>query len=168
MVKAIRTVSKMLHLIGTGLVGVLMFYGTADVVGRYFFNSPVKWTYELSQILLAIIVFLGWAYTLYEDKHTTIGLVYSRFPPKVKKTADIFTRLLALIVFALITWQAVAWAIVYIKANRHLSGIFLPLYPFQMLVAFGALMICLELIIQIFSLLFAGADESSPRMQEGS
>ena len=160
MVRVFRNISKALHTIGLAFAGILMFYGTADVVGRYFFNHPVRWTYELSQILLASIVFLGWAYTLYQDKHTTVGFVYTRLPIPVQRIVDVFTRFLALIAFGLITWQATAWAIVYWKAGRLIAGIFLPLYPFQMFVAFGALMLCLELIIQMFYLLFVTTGES--------
>ena len=35
----------------------LMFLGAADVVGRYFFNMPIKGAYEYSEILLAGVVF---------------------------------------------------------------------------------------------------------------
>ena len=142
-----------------------MFYGAADVIGRYFFNHPVKWTYELSQILLACIVFLGMAYTLYRDKHTTIGFVYNRFSSTAKKIVDVFTRLLSLGAFILFTWQSIKWGITYMEADRQISGIFIPFYPFQFLVAFCAMLVCLELIIQLVYLILPNL-ENPEKSQE--
>lgn len=166
LVRGIRAVSKAINAIGMVVLAILMLLGAADVLGRYLFNQPIMRTYEISQILLASIVFFGWAYTQYEDKHISIGLVFERFSPSVQRIIRIITHFLALIVFGLIAWQATILAMDFFHANRLLGGLLIPIYPFQLFVSFGAVLICLELIIQIFFLLIAAPDMAQLRKGE--
>ena len=132
-----------------------MFLGAADVLGRYLFNHPITGTYEISQILLASIVFFGLAYTQYEDKHTSIWLIFERFPIKMQRVITLCTHLLVLVIFILITWRATITAIEYLEVNRLLAGLLIPIFPFQLFVSLGASLISLELIIQIYYLVVA-------------
>jgi TRAP-type C4-dicarboxylate transport system permease small subunit len=159
-VRGVRAVSKILNGIGQVFLAILMFLGTADVLGRYFFNRPILGTFEISEILLAGVVFFGWAYVLYQDKHIAMEVIYSHLSPYAKKITDVITRFFSLFVFSLMAWRVTATAFHYKEVNRLLPGLLWPAYPFVLFVSLGAVLLCLELIIQIFYLLFSFRDMS--------
>lgn len=128
---------------------VLMILGSVDVIGRYTFNKPVWGTFEFNQILLAGIVFFSLAYTLAVGGHIKVDLVVSRLHPRVQAAIDFFTSFLMLILFALLAWQSAIIAIRYWKAGRLVSLILINAAPFQGFVTLGALLLCLELIVQM-------------------
>jgi TRAP-type C4-dicarboxylate transport system permease small subunit len=146
-------VNKFTLLVSQGLLAILMFLSVADVGGRYFFNRPIFGTLEISEVLLVCIVFFGTAYTVYQDKQITMELLYSRLSPSGKRLTDISTRFLSLVVLGLIAWRVTATAIYSKEVNRLVPGVLWPVYPFMLVVSFGATFICLELIIQIVYLI---------------
>lgn len=131
---------------------VLMVLGAADVVGRYLFNSPIQGAMEISELLLAGIVFFGWPYTQATRGHITVDLFISRIPPRGQAIVYIIHSIMGLVLFALVAWQAAKIAIVHWKANMLVDVIRVPQAPFQMFVSVGAFFLCLVFIAQILQL----------------
>lgn len=128
---------------------VLMVLGSADVIGRYIFNSPIQGVMEISEILLAGMVFLGWPYTQAVKAHITVELLTSHFPPRGQAIANIIHPIAGLVLFALVMWQAIQQTIVYWKSNTLIDVIMVPLAPFHIFVSVGAFFLCLVFIVQI-------------------
>ena len=147
--KLIRKITNTFCYIGMGMLVILMFLGAADVLGRYFLNRPIKGAYEVSEILLAAIVFFGLAYALAMGGHVRVDTFVSLMRPRTRATAGIITSLLSLIIFVLIGWQGAELAMKSLKHHRLIDVIFIPIWPFQLLVPIGAFAVCLELIIQM-------------------
>lgn len=147
--KIFRFITDIQCLIGMILLVLLMLIGTVDVLGRYFFDSPVKGAYEYSEILLAGVVFFGLAYALSVDGHVKIDTVISKFKPKVKVVISMIMASIALLTFILISWQGTLLAYKSWTSYRQIDVIHLPIAPFQLLVPLGCLAVCLELILQI-------------------
>jgi TRAP-type C4-dicarboxylate transport system permease small subunit len=152
--KGIRPVSNVLRVVGMGMLSVLMFLGAADVIGRYLFNKPILGTLEVSEILLAGIVFFGWAYTLSVEGHVRVDFFYLRFPVRAQRIVGFFTSFFSLVLFSLITWRAAKTAIFYWQGNKLVPILKIPVFPFQLFVSLGALALCLELIIEMSYFLF--------------
>ena len=55
----IRKFNYVVAIVGATLVFLTMFITTVDVVGR-FFRIPFTGTMEISELTLAVMVFLGW------------------------------------------------------------------------------------------------------------
>ena len=62
--------------------------------------------------------------------------------------------------FALIAWKATEKAVFYWETNMQVDILFIPLAPFQLFLAIGAVLLCLELIAQMIELI--------PQMKGGS
>jgi len=130
-----------------------MCVGVADVVGRYAFNKPIVAVLEVSQVMLAIMVFLGWTYTMATRGHIRVTILHSRFSPRSRTVIDFVISLVVLVLFGLIAWQGLEIAIEYWRANVLVWVIYLPLAYFQIFVFIGATIVCLEVIVQILELL---------------
>jgi TRAP-type C4-dicarboxylate transport system permease small subunit len=146
--KGIRYIENILVVICGVFFMVLMFLGTADVVGRYAFDSPILGTQELMQVMMGAIVMLGWAYTQKEDGHVKVELFTNMFPPRLKQAINLIMMLLGLILFAIIAMKA--WGIALNNFDRRFLVIDFPSGPFYFLVPVGAFFLCLEFIVNIF------------------
>lgn len=157
--KGIRYIEDILVVVCGAIFMLLMFLGTADVLGRYLFNKPVMGTYEISTVMMGAIVLLGWAYTQKQGGHVRVELFFNMFPPRVQTVLTVVTLFLSLILFALITQKSWDIAMYNLLEGRHFKIIDFPVGPFYFLVPVGAFFICLEFIIRLFYLI--------PKIREG-
>ena len=127
----------------------MMLLGTADVMGRYLFNSPVTGTYEYFGVLLACIVLLGLAYTQAARGHVRIELVVSRLPSRLQTIFGFFTTIIALFISVLIFWEGLELVISNWHLGRLVQTIQVPLFIPRMFVPLGALVLCFVLLVQI-------------------
>jgi TRAP-type C4-dicarboxylate transport system permease small subunit len=148
--KFIRLIENALLVVCGFIFMVLMFLGTADVLGRFLFNKPVMGTYEISTVMMGAIVLLGWAYTQKEREHVRVELFYNMFPSRVQKIASVVTLFLSLILFVVIGQQSWYIAMESLLEGRTFVIIDFPSGPFYFLVPVGAFFICLEFIIRLF------------------
>ena len=153
--KLIGVLTSIFSYIAMGMLLGLMFLGAVDVIGRYFFRSPIIGALEISEILLAGVAFFGWGYTQAIKGHVTVKIIVSRFSHKAQVILDFSNSLLMLLLLGLILWQGIETAISYWRSNRWIAVINVPMFPFQLFVPIGALVFCLVLMVQIVHL-FSG------------
>ena len=87
LLKLERGFNKFADAIGyfTAFVMVLMILNvTYDVVMRYFFNTGSLAMQEMEWHLFSVIILLGISYTLKEDGHVRVDLIYDRLTEKKK------------------------------------------------------------------------------------
>ncbi|MFC1917126.1 TRAP transporter small permease subunit [Chloroflexota bacterium] len=133
-----------------GLIIVLMFLTTADVTGRYIFNSPIQGAFDASEVIMVGIVFLGIAYVQLVRGHVKVDIVVSRLHGNGQLLLEIFGFSLGLLVMALIAWQTSLYSWKAFITHDHTMGIVrIPLWPGKSIVALGSGLLCLRLISDI-------------------
>ena len=147
--KVVRSFTNTLCYISIAMLAVLMLLGAFDVIGRYFFNKPIKGALEVSGILLAGIVLFGLSYTSSMDRHVRVDTFIVLFPPRLQAIINCVMSALSLIIFCLIGWQGAELALQSWERQRSVDVFFIPIAPFQLFVSVGALAVCLELVVQI-------------------
>lgn len=128
---------------------LMMFLGSADVIGRYAFNRPITGTMEWSQMLMAGLVLLGLGYVQATQSHVRVDLIILRYPPPVKLIVELAILILTFVLLGFIAWQSTIIALADLKQHRLIETIYMPTFPFKLLVPFGASIACLECIIQM-------------------
>lgn len=147
---------EVLHKVGLAILLLMMFLTVGDVVGRYFFRMPIPGTFEVTNFMLALIVFLTLGYTLSHKGHISIDFIICRFSARTQGIIDSITNLASLILFCLVTWQAVLYAR-RLYLGHNVSGILSwPIYPFVIVAAIGSLAFCLVLLINFLSSIVKG------------
>ncbi|WP_258238280.1 TRAP transporter small permease subunit [Arcobacter sp. CECT 8983] len=87
----------------TALAMVLMILNVFyDVIMRYFFNTGSIAMQEMEWHLFSVIILLGVAYTLKEDGHVRVDLVYDKFSPKRKAMINMVGAVLFILPIALL------------------------------------------------------------------
>ncbi|MBN2059544.1 MAG: TRAP transporter small permease [Deltaproteobacteria bacterium] len=149
-----KNVLSIVHRISWIMLVLLMILGTADVLGRYFLNRPITGAREISSILVVGIVVLSWAYVQSKKGHLTIDFVVFQLPHIAQVAAELIVLLISLAVFGTIAWQSGNIAIRCWEIGYLVPTVQIPLAPFQLLVTFGAFILCLEYIYEIICLFY--------------
>src|SRR5581483_4855877 len=70
-----RAIIPVLGVIAAVVLFVLMVLTCADVIGRYFFSSPVFGAFEITEMLLASLIFLGLPLVTLRNEHVTVDVL---------------------------------------------------------------------------------------------
>lgn len=128
---------------------VMAFLITADVVMRYAFNSPILGTLEITEFMLAAVVFLGLAYAQAQRAHVGVDLLVQKLPPRLAAGVDSVVILLAILIYGLIVWQSYGNATQALRTGLESDLLAIPHFPFRILVPIGSALLCLELLVTL-------------------
>lgn len=160
---SLRSVVKALAWVSSGIVFVMMFFLTADVVLRYLFNRPIIGVYQLAEFMVVGVVFLSIAYVQTLKGHIKMEVATSWLPLKGQIALDIFGYLVGIAVFSVITWHSGKIAINAWRIKDVSMGMVqFPLWPAKFLVPFGSGLLCLGLfsdLIRDLAMLLRPSDD---------
>jgi TRAP-type C4-dicarboxylate transport system permease small subunit len=142
-------------LVMTGLV-------TADVIMRRVFNAPIIFADEVAGYLLVLVTLMGAGYTLQEDSHIQVNMVYDKLSPRRKAilkigmcVIGIFYTLVLLILTGQLTWES------YRTRAFAPTPSELLLFPFQIVMPLGCALFLFQMTLEMVQTLF-----SIPRPQQ--
>ena len=131
-----------------------MLLTSADVVARYLFNRPIRGAFEVTELLLLVLIFAGLPLVSHADEHVTMDFVDRMLPPRAVGALVRVMHALIAAIFFFLAWQ------VWIKAGR-ISGygdttdvLRIAIGPF---VYFMAAMVLLSGLVHLFKIFVPGA-----------
>lgn len=145
----VRPITRAANAVGVSLLLVMAFFITADVFMRYAFNKPILGSLELTEFMLALVVFLGLAYAQAQRAHVGVDLVVDRLPPRLAAAVDAATALLAILLYAFIAWKSYGTAVNALNKGLVSDILRVPHFPFRLMVTVGAVLLCLELLVTV-------------------
>ena len=123
LLKLERGFEKFANVIGyfTAFVMVLMILNvTYNVIMRYFFNTGSIAMQEMEWHLFSVIILLGISYTLKEDGHVRVDLIYDRLTQKKKAKINMVGVVLFIIPVALlIAVESIPFVIESFNSNEQ-------------------------------------------------
>lgn len=84
---------------------VMMFLTCADVVGRYFLNSPVRGAFELTEIMLACLIFTGLPLVTLRQEHITVDVLDGVTPDWLLRIQHVIASLIACVATGYLAWR---------------------------------------------------------------
>ncbi|NYT23463.1 TRAP transporter small permease [Alcaligenaceae bacterium] len=163
MTRVIRSIDKFTAYLGilSGFtVFLIMVVVCADVVGRSFFNKPLLGATELSELLLASLIFFGLAAAQQARHHYIVELVVVRLSPRPQSLLAGLTHLLSAGVVAMLAWYSTGQAFTsYEMGEISFGTVEFPIWPARAVVAFGLILFSLQYLIQFMRM--CGLDGSS-------
>jgi TRAP-type C4-dicarboxylate transport system permease small subunit len=94
-----------IELAAAGFLAVVTALTFVSVILRYFFAWAIPDSYDLTRLLLGIIIFWGIAVASYRGDHITVDLLWSVMPPWARRATDTFAALLTLIALGAFAWM---------------------------------------------------------------
>ncbi len=145
--RAIFPISRVLHVVAQWVIVLMVLLTVTDVLLRYVFSRPILGSYEITQFLMAMVVFASLGYTMTVKGHVCVDLITSKLPERAQAVLESVTSLLALVVFVLATWRNVLFAGTTWRRNDVSGELFIPVSPFILFVALGIAVLCLVLFV---------------------
>lgn len=117
----------------------LILVTCVDVVGRYFFNAPLSGAFEITEILLAALVFAALPLTTERKEHIEVDLLNVVLPRKVSQYLSAFAGLFSAALLATLAWRLAVFAMHTAEDGAVTNALEIPLAPFGYLAAFSCL-----------------------------
>jgi TRAP-type C4-dicarboxylate transport system permease small subunit len=107
-----RHAESVLGVAASAILFAMMLLTFVDVVARYVFNRPVRGAFEVTELLLLVLIFAGLPLVSYADEHVTMDfidrLVGRGARARLERAVHVVTTALMLLL---------AW-LVWLKADR--------------------------------------------------
>ena len=116
------------------LMGVTVW----DVVGRYLFDAPLLGASEMTELLLAAIVFVGLPAVCLDDGHVSVDLATARLTDRADALRLLAARLVVAALLGLVAWRLVVHGTRLASYGERSIFLHIPIGP----VAMGAGIMC--------------------------
>lgn len=146
--KAVFPVSRFMLRIGQFTLVFMVLLTVTDVFLRYIFNRPILGSYELTEFMMAILVFSTIGYTMAIKGHVVVDLVFTQLPQRARDILECITSFIAFILFAIVAWRNALQAGITWERNDVTAELFIPVSPFILFVAIGVAVLSLVLFVQ--------------------
>jgi len=152
--RIVKGFNKVLVFIASVMMTGLMIIVCVDLTLRYFFNSPLLWGTEVTEIMLLYITFLGMAWVFKEDGHVVIDVFTSQVTGRKKKILNGVSYFLVGIVAAVLVYYGF-----YTVYDHFRRGVFnptvieTPIWLIIVVIPVGSVPLFLEVLIKVWKLL---------------
>jgi len=119
-----------------------------DVIARYFFDSPFSFTVELTELAMGILVYFGVGMTTHDNEHISVDFVTLRLSGWLRAVLSLITNGLAFLFLIFLVWRLWQRAVVLLDKGDTTPIMFVPLWPFAFLMAFGSIFLLTGVLVR--------------------
>jgi TRAP-type C4-dicarboxylate transport system permease small subunit len=137
----------------SGRLNLLSGIALVIMMGLVFINVllravwyPILGTYEYTGFLASVTIALALAHCAVNKGHVAITLFADMLSERVQAILDLIVAILGTLLYAVLTWQCVKYAINIYNSGEVAPTTETPFYPFIFVVAFGLLTLALVLL----------------------
>ena len=153
-----RRADAVLGIAASAILFLMMLLTFVDVVARYLFNFPLRGGFEITELMLLVLIFAGLPLVSHSDEHVTMDFIDRVLPEGGRRFVVRAVHALCAAVMFFLTWQ------VWIKAGK-IAGygdttdvLKITVGPF---VYFMAAMILLTAIVHVYKMFVPGEAHAS-------
>jgi len=143
----LERVLRALALAGGAVLLGLMALIAFDVVMRYVLRLPFLGAYEMTELAMALIVFLGLPYCAATGGHVAVDLFAPVLDRPALRWLTAGIHLAGAVLTALMGWQAALYALTSRSRGEATNMLKIDLWPFEMLTAASMGLFCAVLLI---------------------
>ena len=117
------------------LLFAMMTLTFIDVVLRYFFNAPIKGGFEVTEMMMAVLIFAGLPLVSRKNEHVTIDAFDHFFPGAVRRILHVLIHLVCAATLVGMAWLLYRKAGNFAEIGDITQTLKLPIAPFVYLMA---------------------------------
>ena len=157
--RIVTKIAQICGLLGAISLVLLSLLTICDVILRFFFNSPIVGSYEITEYLLIPIVFFAIPWATKEKSNVRVDLIVGRFRKKRRAVVYAISCVLAIFVTFVFTWFTVPQAVYIYQVHIDSEMLEIPAYPFYFLTALGFFILFFVLIDNLIDFIKEAADK---------
>ena len=155
---SIENVLSRINTVVVAACGILLFLfmlmEVGDVSGRYLFLSPVPGTREIGEIVLAYVVFMGWAAVLANNQHIRVLLLVDRLPLRWQAWLELLALLVGLAMILPIAYYSFELALKSYMTKEIAFTYAIPRWPGKTALFLGSSLFAIQFFIMLLSRFF--------------
>jgi len=101
--------TRLIHTSFGGLAGIVLFVimliTVVDVIGRYLLNAPLPGGFEITQLLMAALIYAGLPSVSRQESHVTIDILDGVTPSWLVRPRLVVVNTVCAIVLGTVSWQ---------------------------------------------------------------
>ena len=133
------------------LVFVMMFILILSFVTRNIINIPLIWIIEMAQFVMTGYYLLGGGYSMLNNDHVRMDLIYSKLKDKTKALLDSLTSVFLVFYLVILLIGSISSLTYTIETNQRLFTAWAPyVWPIKSIMTFGILLMLLQSIAIFF------------------
>lgn len=150
-VKCIHALIRVLTWVATGALGIMVLFVVSNILARFLLKKPLPGSIEFIELAAVVVVFFALAYTEVRRGHVHIELVVSQLPRRAQAILASIMCFLAAAFFVAMGWRGgvLAWSHLF-PSIRETYVLSIPFAPFMFVIAFGSVVLALEMLVHVF------------------
>jgi len=141
---------KALGFLAAVVLMLLMIITFIDVLGRYLFSAPLPGAFELTEIMMAMLIFAGLPLVSRANQHVTVNLIVGILSPQTLHLQRLITQAIMAVVLAVMSWRMWIKAAEMLEQGDETSYLLLPIAPvaffMTLMMAFSTLIIAIQFV----------------------
>ncbi len=146
--KIIHSMARRVSQIAQIALVLVMAVIVANILMRIWWK-PLPGSYELVEILGAVILSMGAAYCATARGHVTVTLLVDKLSRRKQAAVDLITSLISFFFISAIGWGLLKYAKMTLVRGLETPTLSIPLYPVYFLVAAGLIMLALTALLDL-------------------
>jgi TRAP-type C4-dicarboxylate transport system permease small subunit len=107
-----RHADSLLGVAASTILMAMMLLTVVDVVARYVFNRPLAGAFEVTELMLLVLIFAGLPLVTYADEHAVMDFIDRLLSPRAQTNLRRAVQIASAAVMFLLTW------LIWLKADR--------------------------------------------------
>jgi len=107
-----RRAEAVLGVAASAILLAMMLLTVADVAGRYVFNRPVRGAFEVTELMLLVLIFAGLPLVSYADEHALMDFIDRLLGPRGQRALERLVHVVVATLLGLLAW------LIWLKADR--------------------------------------------------
>ena len=145
-----RRVCMVFTTVAAASLSIMIISTTSDTTLRYAINFPIPGVFELNEVLLVVVVYLGITWTQSERGHTRVVMVMRKMPIRWAIKMDIICWIICFLFLGILGLQSGKEALRSFQINEFRWGsVQMPIWWAKAIVPLGCWLTCIQLLIDI-------------------
>jgi TRAP-type transport system small permease protein len=102
-----RRADAVLGLAASGILFAMMCLTFVDVIGRYLLNRPVRGGFEVTELMLLVLIFAGLPLVSHADEHVTMDFVDRLLGARARRVLKRAVHAVVAAILGFMAWQMV-------------------------------------------------------------
>ena len=126
----------------------MMLLAVMNIILRFVWEA-LPGSYDYMEFIGATLVSFAIAYCAVKRGHIEVEMLVERLPQRVQGFIGVFTGILSLGIFSIITWQLILFGNDMRRQGETSMTALLPFYPYIYGLALGVGLLCLVILAQL-------------------
>lgn len=142
-----KLIAPLLGGVAAVILFVMMLLTCSDVIGRYFLNAPVFGAFEVTELLLASLIFTGLPLVTLRQEHISVDILDGITPDWMLRIQHVIASLMAAVATCYLAWRLSVRGAGMLASGETTAQLKLPLgyltYGMSVLMALTAVAFCI-------------------------